>query len=484
MQNGEPKGRKEVDTLQVALLGFSLISIIIISLSVLYIFLHSAANYEGFLPDTSDTSIALLKIFERLLITVLVFPQVASVAVWLSMPSFIKHRYNLEPLPPDYTYVRKWVKEIASEMGISSPKILYTDREVANCFNLGRTESESTIVISRWLVNHLDPDESKAVLIHEMAHTKNRDVTLMAYFSAVRRVFSLLPLLFLTSLVYIPLCFGFSPLWYLEAPEILALFLVLFGCIAFVCILLIFGIQWFSRLREVAADARVSLLIDKNILKRTLYKLACARSFRMLFISSCLMMSGGKGSGILSTHPSLYERYVNLNRERFIIDTGKPPSLRFCFTTALSIFLFTIFISYVVMLPFLLLLKPVSWNVGLVFFLPTLTAVLLFLYYPYLSMKYIGVIITWITAVSTVFYVGCVLFVYASWVIFRPQDFPSTYMNFMNGTLPVNVDLAATLVFLVLQRIVFAVLTFLITGSLRYAKMYKARHTNTIENGQ
>ena len=480
MQNGEPKGRKEVDTLRVSLLGFSLISIIIISLSVFYIFLHSAANWEGFIPYTSDTSITLLNIFKRLLLTVLIFPQVISLAVWLLMPLFVKHRYNLEPLPPEHTCIYDCVKEIASEMGISPPKILYTDREVANCFNLGRTESESTIVISAWLVNHLDPDELKAVLIHEMAHTKNRDVTFMAYFSAVRRVFSLLPLLFLVSLVYIPLYYGFSPLWYLEAPEIMALFLVLFGCIAFVCILLIFGIQWFSRLREVAADARASLLIDKNILKRTLYKLACVRSFRMLFVSSCLMMSGGKGSGILSTHPSLYERYVYLNRERFIIDTGKSPSLRFCFTTALSMFLFTIFISYVVMLPFLLLLKPIYWNVGLVFFLPTLTAMLLFLYYPYLSMKYIGVIITWITAVGSVFYVGCLLFGYVGWVMFRPspQDFPSTFIDFMDEIVPVDVDLVATLVFFVLQRIIFAVLTFLITGSLRYAKkVYKARHT-------
>ena len=474
MQDGEPKGRKEVDTLRVALVGFSLISIIILSLSMFYAILYFAANHGGLLSDNSDISMTLLRTFKVLLTVVLVLPQVISLVIWLATPSFIKRWYKLQPLPPEYTHIYDYVQEIASKLGIKPPKILYTQKEVTNCFNLGRTEWESTIVISTWLVNHLDSDELQAVLIHEMAHTKNRDVTLMAYFSAVRRVISLLPLFFLLSLLCLPLSFGFSPLWWLNAPEYLAFLLVFFGCTTFVCILIIFGIQWFSRLREIAADARVSLLIDKNILKRTLYKLACARYTRMLFVSSCLMMSGTKrGGGIFSTHPSLYERYFNLNKERFIIDTSRP-SLKFCFTTALSIFLFTILISYVTIIP-LIFIKWGTWIMWFSFLPPVIIAGLLFFYYPYLPIKYSGVIIILITVIDSVFYYGLMLYSYGNSLIFSapPQGLPPGSIA-ANNIVPNNVDWTATLTFFLRQSILFAILTFLITVFLRLTKnVYK-----------
>jgi Zn-dependent protease with chaperone function len=476
MQDGELKGREEVDTLRVALLGFSLISIIILFLSLFYVFLDFAATHGGLLSDNSDISVALLNIFRKLLIVVLILPQVISLIVWVSMPPFIKRWYNLQPLPSEYTHVYGLVQEIASKMGISPPKILYTQKKVANCFNLGRTEWESTIVMSKWLVDHLNSDELKAVLIHEMAHTKNRDVTLMAYFTAVRRVTFLFPLFFLLGLLYIPLPFDSSPLWWLEVPELLAFLFIFSLYLIFGCILIIFGIQWFSRLREIAADAQVSLFIDKNILKMTLYKLACARSIQMLFISSCLMVSGTKrGGGIFSTHPSLHERYMNLNKKRFIIDTSRSPPLRFCFTTALSIFLFTTFINLLVSLPFVF----IEWETQIMwlsFLLPVITAGLLFFYYPYLSIKYIGVMIILITVIGSVVYFGLMLYAYVNSLIFSSstQGMPPGAISIMNIAVPENVDFIATITLFLRQRILFAILTFLITVFLRLTKkVYK-----------
>lgn len=466
--------KKSLDTLRVALLGFSLISIIILSLSVFYAALYFAANHEEFPPDNSDLSMAVLRIFKVLLTVVLVLPQVISLVIWLATPSSIKRWYNLQPLPPEYAYVYDYVQEIASKMVIKPPKILYTQKEVINCFNLGRTEWESTIVISKWLADHLDSDELQAVLIHEMAHTKNRDVTLMAYFSAVRRVIFLLPLFFLLSLLCFPLPFGFSSLWWLNAPELLVISLILFGCTTFVCILIIFGIHWFSRLREIAADARASLLTDRNILKRTLYKLACARYTRMLFVSSCLMISGTKrGGGIFSTHPSLYERYFNLNKERFIIDTSTP-SLKFCFNTALSIFLFTFFITIVMVIPFIFI-EWGTWIMWFSFLSPVIIAGLLFFYYPYLSLKHSGVIIILVTVIGSVVLFGLMLFQYVnSPYLSSPPQYAPRGIATANSMVPENVDWIATFTLFLRQRILFAILTFLITVFLRLAKdVYK-----------
>lgn len=469
MYDQELKGRKEVDTLRVTLLGFSLISVIIPSLSVFYVFMHSAVNYEGFLSDTSDMSIALLSVLKVLLITVLILPQAVSLLVWLATPTFIKRWYNLQALPPEYTHIRELAQEIASRMGISPPKILYTQKEVANCFNVGRTERESTLVMSKWLADNLNSDELKAVLIHEMAHTKNRDVTLMAYFSAVKRIIFFLPPSLLLSLICIPLYFNVSPLLYLDFRFFLLW--IFFGYLTFVCALFIFGIQWFSRLREVAADARVSLFIDKNILKRTLYRLACVRSIRMLFVSSSLMISGTRKGGILSTHPPLHERYLNLDKERFIIDTSKSPSVKFCFTTALSIFTFVMFITYLFSLYFFIIAKiPPSF--GPILF-PVVTAGLLFLHYHYLPIKYIGIIILLITIISSVFFFGLMEYAYLYQLLFSPPDYmPPGETIQINEIVPRDVDFTATMKCFLQQRALFALFTFLITGSLWLVKKY------------
>jgi hypothetical protein len=42
------------------------------------------------------------------------------------------------------------------------------------------------------------------------------------------------------------------------------------------------------------------------------------------------MISGTKsGGGIFSTHPPLYERYINLNKMRFIVDTSKSKYIKY-----------------------------------------------------------------------------------------------------------------------------------------------------------
>jgi Zn-dependent protease with chaperone function len=468
MHDIELNRSKEVDTLRVSLLGFSLISVVIFSLSVTYLLIRSGVNYEGFLSDPSDFSLSLLGVLRVLLIIVFILPQVISLLVWYCIPVLIKRWYNLQALPPRYMHVYDLMQKVSSEMGILPPEILYTPQKVANCFNLGRTERESTIVISKWIVDNLQSDELEAVLTHEMAHTKNRDVTLMAYLSAAKLVLVLLPPLFLICLLYFPLHFGISPRVYLNFPIIWVGFIFF----TFGCIILILGIHWFSRLREVAADARVSLFVDKNSLKRALYKLACARSTKMLIIPSCLVTCRAKG-GFLSTHPPLHERYRNLDKKKCIIDPSDPPSLMFCFTTALSIFLFTEFMGYIISIVCYFATNQVPQGVGVVLFL-VITVGLLFSYFYYLSIKYIGLIVFLITVMNFALILGLTLYSFITWIIFpaRIENLPPerlAVVDFVRTT-----DFAATTQFLLLQTVLIGVLIFLIVGFLRFVQKDKS----------
>lgn len=68
------------------------------------------------------------------------------------------------------------VNEIAQKMNIPSPKIYVSDNQQPNAFATGRNPRNSSILVTRGLVNTLNRDELKGVLAHELAHIRNFDV--------------------------------------------------------------------------------------------------------------------------------------------------------------------------------------------------------------------------------------------------------------------------------------------------------------------
>jgi heat shock protein HtpX len=453
---------KEVDTLRVALLGFSIISIIVLFLIVVYITLQYAMTFEEFLPDTSEMSRALVNLFRILLTFVLLVPLIISFVIWVLTPSFVKYWYNLSFLPSEYMYIHDFVQEIASKMGILPPKILYTQKRVANCYNLGKTEHKSNIVISKWLADYLLPNELKATLTHEMAHIKNKDITLMTFFSAIKQ----------SNFVFIPFFIFFILFRYLKYPVLL----IFLGGLPFMCILMIFEIQWHSRLREGAADARASLFIDKKILKRTLYKLASARSMRMVFVSSSLIISGSFRNGVFSSHPTLNKRFHDLDREKYIIDIGNPLPLKFHFFNAVSIFVFTILLNFIFTGSDLFIVPLVNWNTVYSFLLPLIAGGILGFYSSYLSLKNISFIIIFLIGISSIFFLGLIIFAYIMYTtLFVPPLYISPgYAATMDATgIWQTVDWIDTIAFLLRQRILFGIYAFLVVVLLRIIKKYR-----------
>jgi hypothetical protein len=274
-------------------------------------------------------------------------------------------------------------------MGISSPALLFTHKNIANCFNLGNREGGSTIVISKWLVSHLNSKELESVLAHEIAHAKNKDVTLMAYLAAARHVFFISPFFIFAGALYIFVPAGVPVQYFLFSPHFWILILVIF----FMYFPLTIGIQWFSRLREATADARASLVVNKDILAKTLFKITYAKSMQMVLVSSCIMISPSTIGGILSTHPGVHNRIDMLKRDKYVTDIRNPPSLRVCFTYAVGILLFIQLVNFVVGTPLYFVTGHFFHGAPVIVFDAVLVAVLFVLYYDYVPLTYIGIII-------------------------------------------------------------------------------------------
>lgn len=73
---------------------------------------------------------------------------------------------------------------LAQQADMPVPELALSRDETPNAFTVGRQPFGSTVVVTQGLLDALDDDELDAVLAHELAHIKNRDVTVMtlAYF--------------------------------------------------------------------------------------------------------------------------------------------------------------------------------------------------------------------------------------------------------------------------------------------------------------
>ena len=93
---------------------------------------------------------------------------------WMALRSV-----GAEDLPEDrYSDVHRRVESLSAEMGIDKPRLMIARMGVPNAFAVGR-KGNGTVVVSEELLHRLEPQEVEAVLAHELAHIRNRDVVMM-----------------------------------------------------------------------------------------------------------------------------------------------------------------------------------------------------------------------------------------------------------------------------------------------------------------
>ena len=85
-------------------------------------------------------------------------------------------RGNVEYLP-----VYRSVENVALAAGLPTPKIYLIDDDSLNAFATGFAPDTASIALTKGIIKKLKPLELDAVIAHEMAHIKNRDIRLNMY---------------------------------------------------------------------------------------------------------------------------------------------------------------------------------------------------------------------------------------------------------------------------------------------------------------
>ena len=86
------------------------------------------------------------------------------------------HEVSKADAPQLFNVVEEMV--IASGIG-SMPKVYVIESNAANAFATGRSPEVAAVAVTEGLLNMLSRDELQAVIAHEMAHVKNRDILFM-----------------------------------------------------------------------------------------------------------------------------------------------------------------------------------------------------------------------------------------------------------------------------------------------------------------
>ncbi len=99
------------------------------------------------------------------------------------------HELNRDAAPQLYNIVEEMV--IASGLG-QMPKLYLIESNAANAFATGRNPEVAAVAVTEGLLNLLNRDQLQAVIAHELAHVKNRDILYMTLLAVMAGAIGLL----------------------------------------------------------------------------------------------------------------------------------------------------------------------------------------------------------------------------------------------------------------------------------------------------
>ena len=189
---------------------------------------------------------------------------IAATAVWFLIAwkfntSMISAATGARPLErKENKRVYNLVENLCIAQGMRMPKINVIEDDSLNAFASGINQQTYTVSLSRGIINKLEDDELEAVIAHELAHIRNRDVRLLIISIIFVGIFA-----FIANVAFRSLRFGALTRsrgnGKSNAPVILII-LALSAVAYLISILLRFGI---SRSREYMADAGAAEMTRK-----------------------------------------------------------------------------------------------------------------------------------------------------------------------------------------------------------------------------
>ena len=88
----------------------------------------------------------------------------------------------------DYPDLHRMVGKLAQAARIKKPRVGIAQIPLPNAFAYGRTQGDARVCVTDGLLNLLNPDELRAVLAHEIAHVKHRDMAIITVLSVIPMV--------------------------------------------------------------------------------------------------------------------------------------------------------------------------------------------------------------------------------------------------------------------------------------------------------
>jgi heat shock protein HtpX len=205
--------------------------------------------------------------------------------------------------------LHKMVTELAELYQVPKPRVYMIPSEQPNAFATGRNPKHAAVAVTQGLLQHMPYDQVRAVMAHEFAHIKNRDILVSSIAAMIAGAVSAIGNIF-----FFTAMFGGddddSPLGALGA-----IVLLIIGPIA--AALLQLGV---SRQREYLADATAArMLREGRPLADALETLESARHVVPMTVNpateTLYIVNPFSGAGVtklFSTHPPIEDRIKRL----------------------------------------------------------------------------------------------------------------------------------------------------------------------------
>lgn len=219
----------------------------------------------------------------------------------------------------DQFWLLKTVYNQSKKVGIKKPEIAIYDAIEINAFATGSSRNSSLIAVSTGLLQHMNKEESEAVIAHEISHIANGDMITMVLLQGIINTF----VIFLSRIIAKIISNTFS----VSKEDSNNNYNCTIYFISSMVLELTFGIlatiitMWFSRYREFRADAGSAKLVGSNKMIAALRKLQISYKPEEVHHMAAFCIHGKKSDSILNlflSHPPIEKRIEALYCNKYI----------------------------------------------------------------------------------------------------------------------------------------------------------------------
>lgn len=117
---------------------------------------------------------------------------ITGASYWYSDRIAIKAARAVEVDAQSAPELHQMVSGLAERAGLPTPRIYLSPSPQPNAFATGRNPANSAVAVTEGLLANCPPNEVRAVLAHELAHIRNRDILIGSIAAAIATAISLL----------------------------------------------------------------------------------------------------------------------------------------------------------------------------------------------------------------------------------------------------------------------------------------------------